>query len=102
MFGTIARYRVKPGHEKQLMEEMGSFERDPPEGWMYHTAFRSTKDPNEIWLSVVFESEEAYRTNADSHDMDRVYNWMLVHVQGDPEWHDRQVLLVALRKPPPS
>ena len=61
MFGTIARYQVKPGHEKQLMDEMGSFEDNPPTGWVYHTVFRSAKDPNEIWMSVVFESEEAYR-----------------------------------------
>jgi hypothetical protein len=57
MFGTVARYLLKPGHEKQFMDEMGSFEEKPPEGWVYHTMFRSTKDPNELWLSVVFESE---------------------------------------------
>ena len=69
MFGTVARYVVKPGHEKQLMDEMGSFEDNPPPGWLYHTVFRSSKDPNEIWLTVVFESEEAYRKNADSPDI---------------------------------
>src|SRR5205814_4325289 len=54
MFGTVARYVDKPGHEKQLMDEMGSFEDNPPSGWLYHTVFRSSKDPNESWLTVVF------------------------------------------------
>jgi len=100
MFGTVARYLVKPGHEKQLMDEMGSFEGDPPAGWLYHTAFRSTKDPNEIWLSVVFESEEAYRKNADSPDMDKEYRRMLEHLQGEPEWHDGHVIHEAMRESP--
>jgi len=98
MFGTIAKYRVKPGHVEQFMKDMGSFEDDPPAGWVYHTAFRSTQDPNEIWLSVVFESEESYRKNADSPDMDREYRKTLEHLQGEPEWHDGHVIHEAMRK----
>jgi quinol monooxygenase YgiN len=98
MFGTVARYVLKPGHEKQFMDEMGSFETDPPAGWVYHTAFRSTKDPNEIWLSVVFESEEAYKKNADSPEMDREYRKMLDHLQNEPEWHDGHVIHEAMRQ----
>src|SRR5207253_8361598 len=98
MFGTIARYRVKPGHSEQFMKDMGSFEDNPPAGWVYHTAFRSTKDPNEIWLTVVFESEEAYRKNADSPDMDKEYRRMLEHLQSEPEWHDGNVIHDAMRQ----
>ncbi len=99
MFGTIARYRVKPGHEEALMKQMKGFEEEPPAGWLYHTVFKSTKDPNEIWMSVVFESEEAYRKNADSPDMDRDYREMLEHLQGEPEWHDGNVIDQAMREP---
>jgi len=98
MFGTVARYVVKPGHEKQLMDEMGSFEDNPPPGWLYHTVFRSSKDPNEIWLTVVFESEEAYRKNTDSPDMDKEYRRMLEHLQSEPEWHDGNVIHEAMRQ----
>ena len=100
MFGTIARYRVKPGHSEQFMKEMGGVETNPPAGWVYHTVFRSTKDPNEIWMSVVFESEEAYRKNADSPDMDREYKEMLAHLQGEPDWHDGNVIHEAMRESP--
>lgn len=99
MFGTVARYRVKPGHEKQFIDDMQRFESNPPVGWRYHTVYRSTKDPNEIWLSVVFESEELYRKNADSPDMDREYRRMLEHLQGEPEWHDGNVIHEAMRQP---
>ena len=100
MFGTIARYRLKPGHSDTFMKEMSEFENDPPEGWIYHTVFRSTKDPNEIWLSVVFESEDVYRKNANSPEMDREYRKMLEHLESEPEWHDGHVILEAMRKQP--
>ena len=98
MFGTVANYQLKAGHEQQFLDEMREFEGQPPAGWVYHTVFRSTKDPNEIWLSVVFESEEAYRMNADSPEMDREYRRMLEHLEGEPEWHDGHVIHEGMRQ----
>ena len=102
MFGTIARYRVKPGHVDQVMGEMQTFEESPPDGWVYHTIFRSVDDPNEIWMSVVFESEDSYRRNASSPDMDREYRRMLEHLTEPPEWHDGNVIREAMRKGAPA
>lgn len=100
MYGTVARYRVKPGHDAALTEQMERFEDSPPEGWVYTTLFRSTADPDEIWMSTVFESEEAYKRNADSPEMDRAYRSMLEHLVGEPEWHDGTVIHEAMRKAP--
>jgi len=102
MFGTVARYRIKPDHEARLMERMKGFEAEAPEGFLYSTVFRSTKNPNEVWLSVVFESEEAYRRNADSPEMDRQYQEMLEHLDGAPEWHDGHVIHEAMREKSPA
>ncbi len=99
-FGTVARYTVKPGHAEKLMSEMGSFEDDPPAGWLYHTVFRSTTNPDEVWMSVVFDSEESYRKNATSPDMDKQYRQMLEHLDGEPEWHDGHVIDEAMRGSP--
>lgn len=98
MFGTVAKYTLKPGHEQQFTKEMESFEKDPPAGWVYHTVFRSTTEPDELWMSVVFESEDAYKKNADSPDMDREYRKMLEHLQREPEWHDGHVIHEAMRQ----
>ncbi|HVH62557.1 MAG TPA: antibiotic biosynthesis monooxygenase [Candidatus Dormibacteraeota bacterium] len=97
-YGTVVRYRLKPGQEQAFLEEMKSFEQSPPRGWIYTTVFRSTTAPNELWMSVVFESEEAYKQNADSPDMDKQYRSMLEHLQEDPEWHDGHVVHEAMRK----
>ncbi len=101
-YGTIARYSVKPGHLDQFMGDMKEFEGSPPAGWIYHTVFQSVSDPNEVWMSVAFESEEAYRRNADSPDMDREYRGMLEHLAGEPEWHDGHVIHEAMRNQAPA
>ncbi len=100
MFGTVARYRIKPGQSDAFMKEMANFESDPPKGWVYTTMFRSAGDENELWMSTVFESEEAYRENAGSPDMDREYRKMLEHLVAEPEWHDGHVIHEAMRQDP--
>jgi quinol monooxygenase YgiN len=98
-FGTIARYKVKPGHADRFLSAMSGIEDNPPAGWNYATVFRSTTDPNEIWMTVVFESEEAYKSSANSPDMDRMYQENLKYLDGEPEWHDGHVIQEAMRKP---
>ena len=102
MFGTVAKYRIKPDHEARFLEEMKGFEADPPEGWVYTTLFRSAQHPNELWMSVVFESEEAYRRNAQSPKMDAEYRKMLEHLDAEPEWHDGHVIHEAMRQQSPA
>jgi heme-degrading monooxygenase HmoA len=97
-YGTVARYRVKPGHAEQFMERMKRFEESPPRGWIYTTVFRRDSDHDEIWASVVFESEELYKQNANSPDMDEQYRQMLEHLTAEPEWHDGHVIHEAMRK----
>ena len=97
-YGTVARYRVKPGHQEQLVERMKDFESSPPPGWIYTTLVRSTGDPDDVWMSVVFESEDLYKRNADSPEMDRQYRSILEHLQSEPEWHDGQVIHEGMRK----
>jgi len=91
-FGTIAKYKVKPGQADKFMSTMSGMEDNPPAGWNYATVFRSTNDPNEIWMTVVFESEEAYRKTADSPDTDKMYQENLQYLDGAPEWHDGHVI----------
>src|SRR5256885_15775827 len=101
-YGTIARYKVKDGQYEQFVDSMKGVENSPPEGWIYHTVFRSVGDPNEVWMSVVFESEEAYKKSADSPEMDEEYRAMLEHLEGEPEWHDGHVVHEAMRQSAPA
>ena len=98
-YGTIAKYKVKPCNSETFIQEMEKIEMAPPAGWLYSTTFRSTTDPNEIWVSIVFESEEAYKKSANSPEMDKQYRATLDRLQGAPEWHDGHVIHEGMRKP---
>ena len=44
------------------------------------------------YVAVAFESEEAYRNNAATPEQDAWYRRMLEHLEGDPEWHDGEIV----------
>jgi quinol monooxygenase YgiN len=98
-FGTIAKYKVEPGNTEAFIAEMGKIEAAPPAGWLYSTTFQSTTDPNEIWVSIVFESEDAYKKSANSTEMDKQYRATLENLQGAPDWHDGHVIHEGMNRP---
>lgn len=92
MYGTIARYRVKQGHEEAVSRQFDDLTASPPKGWIASTVYRSVGDPNEVWISTVFESEALYKQNADSPEMNTRYRTLVEHLEGQPEWHDGHVV----------
>ncbi len=92
MYGTVARYRLKPGMEEQLL----AFEREIREarlpGLVTEFLFRMDEDPNVYYQAVVFESQEAYGANAESPEQDARYRKLLTLLEGPPEWHDGVVV----------
>jgi quinol monooxygenase YgiN len=85
--------RAKSGHEQALMdvsaEEIAA---NRPPGLVSTLVYRSVDDPQEYWLAVAFDSEEAYRRNAASPEQDDWYRRLLEHLEGEPEWHDGEIV----------
>jgi quinol monooxygenase YgiN len=54
--------------------------------------YQSDADPDVLYLAVVFASEEAYRSNAESPAMDASYRRLRELMATDPEWHDGAVI----------
>jgi heme-degrading monooxygenase HmoA len=92
MYGTVARYRLKPGMEGQLIELAREFEAAQVPGFVASYAYRMDADPNNYYLAVVFESREAYVVNADSPEQDARYRQMLSLLEHAPEWHDGEIV----------
>ena len=90
MYGTVARFRVKPGMEQKLQETMTGDENIP--GYIGAIVYRMDENPNEMYLAVVFDSKEAYVKNADSPEQDARYREFREMLEADPEWHDGEVV----------
>jgi len=92
MYGTISRMRAKPGMEGQLIQHLHDFEAAHVPGTVAVSCSRMDADPQEYYVTVIFESREAYRANAESAEQDKRYRQMLSLLESEPEWHDGEVI----------
>jgi quinol monooxygenase YgiN len=88
MYGTICRFQLKPGMESQLEMLNRDYEVIKIAGHVGQMVFRMDSNPNEYYLVVIFESEEAYKKNAASPEQDARYRRFRDLMAADPEWHD--------------
>jgi len=104
MYGSVAHFPIKPGMEgqfRQLIEgQMHTFEAGQVPGFVATYTSRTDADPNDYYVALVFESREAYWANAQSPEQDARYRQWLPLLEGEPEWHDGEIVDVyALQKP---
>lgn len=92
MYGTIARMRLKPGTDGQMRELMQEYETLDVPGYVRSTVYQMDTDSNEYYLTVAFEDRDSYRANAESPEQDARYRKMASLLDGDPEWHDGEII----------
>ncbi|HWO94056.1 MAG TPA: antibiotic biosynthesis monooxygenase [Dehalococcoidia bacterium] len=95
MYGTVARMKAKPGMGQQLLDVARSQWEERIPGIVSECIYQADADGDEYWLTVVFESKEAYRKNAESPEQDARYRKLRALMAADPEWHDGEVVLTA-------
>ena len=88
MYGTIARFRIKPGVKDEFIQAMDSFGGDFIPGWLADYYFQMDKDPDEFYLVALFKDKEPYQSNADSAEQHERYLVFRSFLIDDPEWHD--------------
>ena len=91
MYGTIARMKVKPGALPAL-EKMSQEARSRAKGYVGSYVYQMDKDPNEIYMVVLFNSKQEYFANADSPEQNVEYEKMMMFMSAEPEWHDSEVV----------
>jgi quinol monooxygenase YgiN len=88
MYGTIARFRLKPGVRDEFVKAMDSFGGVFIPGWVADYYFQMDKDPDEFYLVAIFQDRESYLANADSAEQHERYLVFRSFLAADPEWHD--------------
>ena len=92
MYGTVARMRMKPESEDALQRMNEEYETLDVPGYVGMTVYRMDNDPHELYMAVTFEDRETYQANAQSPEQDARYRKLLELLDGEPEWHDGEVL----------
>jgi heme-degrading monooxygenase HmoA len=91
MYGTVARMRIKPGNEQELLKFAESAA-DAVAGVVSQTLYRLDNAGNEYILVVGFEDRESYVANANSPEQHQRYLGYRELLESDPEWNDGEVI----------
>jgi quinol monooxygenase YgiN len=92
MYGTVARLRVKEGMAEQIRALAREFEAGKIPGIVAEYIYRMDADPNIYYMAVVFESKEAYVTNAKRSETDANYRRLVQFLVSEPEWNDGEIV----------
>jgi len=92
MYGTIARFHIKPGVKDAFIKAMDSFGEAVIPGWVTVCYFQMENNPDEFYLVAIFKDKETYTANADSVEQHKRYLVFRSFLTDDPEWHDGFIL----------
>ena len=92
MYGTVARFKAKPGMEDKMVEQIDVFEQAHVPGAIATTIYRLDKNQNEYYVVVIFDSKESYFANANSPEQNTRYEGLMELMTEAPKWHDGEIV----------
>jgi quinol monooxygenase YgiN len=92
MYGRVARLRIKPGMDAQLLALSRDAQGLASPGGVAGSLYRMDADPAEYYLTVVWESKESYVANANSPEQHAFYLRYREVLAEEPEWHDGAIV----------
>ncbi len=92
MYGTVARIRIRETEADRLAEVMKELGAGRAPGQIAVYAYQMDKDSRDFYLVAVFESKEAYFTNANSPEQHQRFTTLTQILETEPEWHDGQIV----------
>lgn len=95
MYGSVARLRLQPGRERELIEELTGFEAARVPGFVGTMLYRLDARGNEYMMVATFASKSAYQANAASAQQDGRFRRLRALLESDPEWNDGELIYQA-------
>ena len=95
MYGTIARFQIKPGMEANFKELEQEYTRAPVPGFVATYVYQMDADPSEYYMAVVFECKEAYQANAACPEQEVRYRKFRELLMADPQWYDGEIISMS-------
>ena len=98
MYGTIFNLDVKPEHHEALIKSLQDQE-TWPDGSIAFFVMHPDQGEGLVGI-VVFESKEAYMSNADSREQHQRFLEMMEHLASEPTWTDGTYVVGKILKEP--
>jgi hypothetical protein len=97
MYGTVARFSVKPKHEAALLATIERWRRagkPDARGLIGDYVLKSRRIPGEWLVMVFFDTVENYQRNAADPEQHRQFEEIRALLSVDPEWNDGEIFAV--------
>ena len=95
LYGTVARFHLKPGAEPAIEEYLSRWRSERPmetvPGGIGSWLLRPDEAPGLAYVAVLFESKRHYVDNAEDPTTDRQYRRFSRWLSAAPEWFDGRV-----------
>lgn len=95
MYGTVSRYRIKPGSEAAVLALSRELTADPPPGFVASYTYRLDAGNDEYITAAMWSDKETYQKNADDEKQQRWFQRVSEHIVGEPSWADGEVVHAA-------
>ncbi len=92
MYGTVARMVVKESELPGIEEKFRQIGVGTARGQLGVYVYQMDRDSREFFFAVMFESEEAYRSNATSPEQGQRFAQLAAMLEGEPEWNDGHII----------
>jgi quinol monooxygenase YgiN len=92
MYGTVARFRLKPGMEGKITDVFKAESARNVPGYVRSTVYRLDSGNNDYILAVVFADKASYEKNADDPEQDKIYQQWRAMMVDDPQWMDGEII----------
>ena len=95
MYGTVGRYKFKPGKAAEIQKQMEEMSPggSSPDGAVAMFVFRMDRDPDEVFLVAVSKDKESYFDAANSPDVNAQYDYLSQFFAEEPQWNDGEVIM---------
>lgn len=97
MYGSVSRYRLKPGAEAQAIALSRELEGVQDAGYVGSYTFRLDSGDDEYITAAVWTDRDTYARNADDERQRRWFARISELMVGEPQWSDGQVIHAARR-----
>lgn len=92
MYGTVAKMWVKDGAQADFLRITAEVEGVPVPGMVAVHVYQMDADSREYYMTVLFDSKEAYVANARSPEQHARFTLLMTALETEPEWHDGEVV----------
>ena len=92
MYGTVSRYRIKPGSEGAVRALSRELVDDPPPGFVASYTYRLDSGNDEYVTAAMWADRETYQRNSADERQQRWFARLQEHLVGSPSWSDGEVI----------